>query len=211
MSTTLITNGTILTASERYDADVLIRDGVIAEIGRALDARADLVIDATGKLVMPGGIDVHTHIEMPYGDGFNGDDFYTGTVAAACGGTTTVVDYATQSLGGSLLQAYDEWRGRARDKAVIDYGFHMCVCDLNGDIRVADGAPVGRRRRDVVQAVHGLPRAPDAGRREHLQGHAVGEGLRRSHLHARGERGRHRRVDRPGSCARRRRRRAFTP
>lgn len=134
----LIANGTILTASERFEADVLIDGGIVTRIGRGLAADDASVIDATGKIVMPGGIDVHTHIEMPYGDGFNGDDFYTGTVAAAHGGTTTVVDYATQSLGGTLSQAYEEWRERAAGRAVIDYGFHMCVCDVSA------GDAVGR-------------------------------------------------------------------
>jgi dihydropyrimidinase len=145
---TLISNATVLTASQQYPADIRIDAGLVTAIGQALPRDLDTaVIDATGKLVMPGGIDVHTHLDMPYGDTSNGDDFFTGTVAAAHGGTTTIVDYATQSPGGSLRQALDEWRARADAKAVIDYGFHMCVCDM------ASGVPGEMARLTAEEGV----------------------------------------------------------
>src|SRR6185295_2706803 len=99
MSTTLVKNGTVITASDRYEADLFIDKGKVALIGQGLNLPADTVIEASGKLVMPGGIDVHTHLDMPFGGTTSADDFATGTVAAAHGGTTTVVDFAIQSFG----------------------------------------------------------------------------------------------------------------
>ena len=134
MSTILIKNGTVLTASDRYDADVYVEDGRVAAIGRALPMSAAEVIDATGRIVMPGGIDVHTHLDMPFGGTVSADDFHTGHVAAACGGTTSHIDFATQTPGRGLYHALDEWHAKAQGKAVIDYGFHMIVRDLNPDV-----------------------------------------------------------------------------
>ena len=134
MSTTLVKNGTIITASDRYDADVYVENGVIAVIGRNLPHGADTVVDASGLLVMPGGIDVHTHLDMPFGGTTSADDFLTGTRAAAHGGTTTVIDFAIQTPGQGLYQALDQWRAKAEGKAVIDYGFHMIVRDLNAEV-----------------------------------------------------------------------------
>lgn len=131
MPTTLIKNGTILTASDRYDADLYVREGRISAIGRGLPVPVDTVIDAMGRFVMPGGIDVHTHLDMPFGGTTSADDFFTGHVAAACGGTTSHIDFAIQTPGQGLSHALDEWRGKAEGKAVIDYGFHMIVRDLN--------------------------------------------------------------------------------
>jgi dihydropyrimidinase len=131
MSTTLVTNGTIVTASDRYEADVFIDGGTISLIGRGLSLPADTVVDASGKLVMPGGVDVHTHLDMPYGDTTTSDDFETGTRAAAHGGTTTIVDFATQGAGEGLFPALENWMRRAEGKAVVDYGFHMIVRELN--------------------------------------------------------------------------------
>lgn len=130
MPTALIRNGTILTASERYRADIYVEGGAITLIGRALSLPADTVIDAAGLLVMPGGIDAHTHLDMPAGDITSADDFESGTVAAAHGGTTTVIDFATQAPGQGLRPALDAWMGRAEGKAVIDFGFHMIVREL---------------------------------------------------------------------------------
>jgi len=127
MSTVLIRNGTILTDAGRAAADVCIEDGLIARIGRRLTVAADRVIDASGLLLIPGGIDAHTHLDMPAGDFTSTDDFETGTVAAAHGGTTTIIDFATPEPGESLRAALDAWMAKAESKAVIDYGFHMVV------------------------------------------------------------------------------------
>ncbi len=134
---TLITNGELVTATERYHADLLIDGEQIALIGQNLAAQvdADRTVDATGKLVLPGGIDVHTHLAMPFGGTVSSDDFYTGHRAAAFGGTTCHIDFALQSKGGSLKEAIDDWQeNRARGKAVIDYGFHVAITDLTDDV-----------------------------------------------------------------------------
>lgn len=127
---TLIRNGTIVTASDLFQADILVIGEQIAVIGRDLADQADLVIDAKDRYVLPGGIDAHTHFDMPFGGTVTADDFYTGTKAAACGGTTTVVDYAIQGPGQSLGGAVETWQGKARGKAVIDYGLHVAVTNL---------------------------------------------------------------------------------
>jgi len=124
---TLITNGTIVTAADTYKADVLVEDEKVAMIGKDLKAAGAKRIDATGKYVIPGGIDVHTHMELPFGGTFASDDFYTGTVAAAFGGTTSIVDFAVQGMGEPLETARDAWLGKARGKAAIDYGLHVIV------------------------------------------------------------------------------------
>ena len=121
MTTTLVKNGTVVTASDRYDADIYIDKGVITLIGQGLSMPADTVVDASGKLVMPGGIDVHTHLDMPLGDTVSADDFESGTIAAAHGGTTTLIDFAVQDPGQGLYPALDGWMQRAEGKAVIDY------------------------------------------------------------------------------------------
>jgi dihydropyrimidinase len=131
MPTTLVKNGTIVTASDRYEADVYIDKGVITLIGKSLPLGADTVIDAAGLLVMPGGIDVHTHLDMPFGGTCSADDFESGTIAAAHGGTTTLIDFAIQDFGQGLFPAYDAWMARAQGKAVIDYAFHMIVRELS--------------------------------------------------------------------------------
>ena len=130
MSTTLVQNGTIVTASDRYEADVYIDKGVITLIGQGLNLPADTVVDASGKLVMPGGIDVHTHLDMPFGGTTSADDFETGTIAAAHGGTTTLVDFAIQDFGEGLYPAFEGWMKNAEGKAAIDYAFHMIVREL---------------------------------------------------------------------------------
>ena len=109
MSTTLVRNGTIVTASDRYQADVYIDKGVVTLIGQGMTLPADTVIDASGKLVMPGGIDVHTHLDMPFGGTRSADDFESGTIAAAHGGTTTLIDFAIQDFGSGLHPALDAW------------------------------------------------------------------------------------------------------
>jgi dihydropyrimidinase len=131
METVLIRNGTIVTAAERYEADVYVDRGVISSIGPQSGRPADTVLDASGLLVLPGGIDAHTHLDMPLCDIASTDDFETGTIAAACGGTTTIIDFATQEAGQGLLPALDAWMARAEGKAVIDYAFHVAICEWN--------------------------------------------------------------------------------
>jgi dihydropyrimidinase len=134
---TLIKNGTIVTAVDQYTGDVLVEDEKIAVIGMSLDipaANVDKVIDAAGKYVLPGGIDVHTHMDMPFGGATSADDFETGTRAAAFGGTTTIVDFAIQYRGQTLHTAWETWAKKAEGKAVVDYGFHMIITELNDQV-----------------------------------------------------------------------------
>ena len=147
---TLITNGTIVTADGSYAADILIDGETIASIGHDLaggGATADETIDATGRYVIPGGIDVHTHMELPFGGTFAKDTFESGTRAAAFGGTTSIVDFAVQSRGASLREGLDAWHAKAEGNAVTDYGFHMIMSDVNDDTLaemdglVAEGVP----------------------------------------------------------------------
>jgi dihydropyrimidinase len=131
MATVLIRNGTVLADDRRAAADVFVENGVITRIGQGLPRSADAVLDATGLFVLPGGIDAHTHLDMPAGDITSTDDFETGTIAAAHGGTTTIIDFATPEPGGRLRAAVDIWRAKAEGKAVIDYGFHVVVRDAH--------------------------------------------------------------------------------
>ena len=130
---TLIRNGHIVTAVDSYNADILINGSTIDLIGKDLEKIAgalDKTIDATDKLVIPGGIDPHTHMDLPFGGTSSSDDFETGTKAAAFGGTTTIIDFAVQYRGQSLNEALDVWFAKAEGKAVVDYGFHMIVTDM---------------------------------------------------------------------------------
>ena len=127
---TLIKNGHIFTAVDSYVADVLVDDGKIRTIGIDLAADAEKTIDATGKYVIPGGIDPHTHLDFPFGGTRTSDDFRTGTIAAAAGGTTTIVDFAVQQRGHSLSEALEEWHQKADGRTAVDYGFHMIILDL---------------------------------------------------------------------------------
>ena len=127
---TLIRNGRIITAVDDYKADILIEDETISVIGAKLEMEADRVIDASGKLVIPGGIDPHTHMELPFGGTQASDDFRTGTMAAAHGGTTTIIDFAVQYKGQALLEAVDNWHQKAEGKTAIDYGFHLITTEL---------------------------------------------------------------------------------
>lgn len=138
----LIIGGRVVTASDDYVADVYIEGGTVAAVGRDLrpgagagaPARADTVIDAAGKYVLPGGVDPHTHLDMPSGDTATCDDFTSGTVAAAFGGTTTIVDFCQQRRGQPLLEALAGWHAKLEQaKPVVDVGFHMAVTDLSGD------------------------------------------------------------------------------
>ena len=135
MGTTLIKNGTVVTATETMKADVLL-DGpktvaIVATANVDLGLVADRTIDASGKLVLPGGIDVHTHMELPFGGTFAADTFETGSRAAAWGGTTTIVDFAVQTKGESAMDGFEKWMAKAEGECAIDYGFHMITGDVN--------------------------------------------------------------------------------
>jgi dihydropyrimidinase len=175
--TTLIKNGTIVTATDMYKADILVKNGVISEIGREISKIASEIIDAADKWVLPGAVDVHTHLDTLCDGMTTVDDFETGTAAAAAGGTTTVIDYAEQAPGVSLTRTIEEWRAKALTKAVIDYGFHIALSEINDtvlnqipamvDIGITsfkislDGA--GDRRIGNAELMEFLQRASSAG------------------------------------------------
>jgi len=127
---TLIKNGRIVTAEQDYFADIYIEKDKITTIGSNLKIEADNVYDAKGKYVIPGGVDVHTHLDMPFGGTTSCDDFETGTRAAAFGGTTSLIDFAIQSKGMKMREALDIWWKKAENKATIDFGLHMIITDL---------------------------------------------------------------------------------
>ncbi|MGW1714318.1 dihydropyrimidinase [Streptomyces sp. NPDC002156] len=137
-SRTVIRGGLVITASDEIHADVLIEDGRIAALATSGSATAEAwsaerTIDATGKYVIPGGVDAHTHMELPFGGTAASDTFETGTRAAAWGGTTTIIDFAVQSVGQSLRDGLDTWNAKADGNCAIDYAFHMIVSDVNQD------------------------------------------------------------------------------
>ena len=134
----IIRGGTVVTASSNHLADVLVDDERVAavttagsDLSRIFAESADTVLDATGRYVLPGGIDVHTHMEMPFGGTFASDTFETGTRAAIWGGTTSIVDFAIQARGGSLQGGLETWRRKAEGNCATDYGFHMILADVN--------------------------------------------------------------------------------
>lgn len=126
----IIKNGRIITAEQDYTADIFIENEQIILIGENLTNEADIVLDAKGKYVIPGGIDVHTHLDMPFGGTTSSDDFESGTKAAAFGGTTCIIDFAIQPKGSSMQEGLDIWMKKAVGKATIDYAFHMIITDL---------------------------------------------------------------------------------
>jgi dihydropyrimidinase len=143
-----IANGTVVTHESVSPAEVVVDGERIVAVGPPLDGEVDHVLDASGCYVLPGGIDPHTHLDLPVGNGVvSSDDFETGTIAAACGGTTTVIDFATQARGGTLSEAFETWKRKAGGRAAIDYGFHMIVADWNPSVAremdemVAAGVP----------------------------------------------------------------------
>src|SRR5436305_9891857 len=137
---TLITNGHIITATDDYTGDILIENEHIAAIGSPgtfAATQSDVVIDAQQRFIFPGAIDVHTHMELPLPTTVASDDFETGTIAAACGGTTTILDFANQQRGHTLAEALQVWHAKAESKAVIDYGFHTTINDIAAAPQVA--------------------------------------------------------------------------
>src|SRR3954447_11199609 len=124
---TLIKNGRIVTATDDYVGDVFIDGEKIQSVGQNLQVQADRTIDAKNRLVIPGAIDPHVHMELPFGGTVSSDDFKTGTIAAAFGGTTTIIDFAIQSKGMTMTQAHEAWLAKSEGKAAVDYGWHMAV------------------------------------------------------------------------------------
>ncbi|MET7795516.1 dihydropyrimidinase [Streptomyces decoyicus] len=152
VSRTVVRGGLVITAADEIHADVLVEDGRIAALAahgsRTADSwgeSADRILDATGRYVIPGGVDAHTHLDFPFGGTFSSDNFETGTRAAAWGGTTTIVDFAVQSRGKSLRAGLDTWHAKSDAQCAIDYAFHMILSDVNEhtlkemDLLVAEG------------------------------------------------------------------------
>lgn len=131
---TLFKNGTVINAGDTFLADVLVEGEKIALIGQKLPSQGHKVVDAKGKYLMPGGIDVHTHLDLPFGGTSSSDDFNTGHKAAAFGGTTTHIDFVIQSKGHSLHEGLETWHKKADHKAQIDYGFHVAITDLRDEV-----------------------------------------------------------------------------
>ena len=129
----LIKNGRVVTASEDYVADIFIDGETIQAIGKNLQNTADEVIDASGMLVFPGGIDPHVHLDMPFMGTYSSDNYETGTLAALHGGTTMVIDFVLQTQGKSLYDALHSWQSRSYGNCYGDYSFHMAVTDFNPD------------------------------------------------------------------------------
>jgi dihydropyrimidinase len=175
--TTLIKNGTIFTATDTYKADILVKNGVISEIGKEISKIASEIVDASEKWILPGGVDVHTHLDTQVDGMTTVDDFETGTAAAAAGGTTTVVDYAQQGPGSTLAQTLESWKAKAESRAIVDYGFHIALSEVNDGIlseipaMVAAGITsfkislegIGERRIGDAQLVEFLQRVASAG------------------------------------------------
>jgi len=130
MSRVLLAGGTIVTAAGSFPADVLIEDSRIVAMGMALDVPDAERVDVSGRQLLPGGVDVHTHLDAPFMGTITADDFESGTIAAAFGGTTTLVDFAMQGRGQKLGDTLLQWHGKAEGRALIDYGFHLAVTDL---------------------------------------------------------------------------------
>jgi len=130
----IVKNGTLVTAGQIFKADVGVKNGKIAVIGEDLNYEGAKVVDADGKLVMPGMIDVHVHMALPFGGTVSADDFFDGTVAGACGGVTAIIDFAIQAKGETLSETLKKRRAEADDKVVIDYGLHLAITDFRPDI-----------------------------------------------------------------------------
>ena len=127
---TLIKNGRIVTAVDDYRAEISIEDEQVSVIGKTLEMEADKIINASNKLVIPGGIDPHTHMELPFGGTESSGRFFYRNARGGVGGTTTIIDFAVQNKGESMLAGADKWHEKAQGKAVIDYGFHLITTDF---------------------------------------------------------------------------------
>src|SRR6187551_1223307 len=134
MSDMVFVGGTVVTADASFRADVAVEDEKIAAVGLDLPHDGAEVVDVSGALVMPGFIDGHTHLDMPFGGTVTADDWDTGTAAAVAGGTTTVVDFSLQDVGGTLAGAVEEWQRKAA-AARIDYGLHVAITNLTEEIK----------------------------------------------------------------------------
>ena len=175
----IIRGGTVVNASESVNADVLIDGEAIAGVGSFDGVDAEL-IDATGCYVLPGAIDNHTHLSMPFGGTWSSDDYDTGTQAAAAGGTTCIVDFALQMHPGGLRSSLEEWMGRAEGAAHVDYGFHMAITHADdGDDRRHGGDR--RRGRHELQGLPRLPERADGDRRSVPRGARACARPRRAH------------------------------
>ena len=142
----LIRNGTVVTAEKTFPSDILIEGEMIKEVRPGIPSSpSHTTLDATGMLLLPGGIDAHTHLDMPFGGTTSADDFETGTRAAAMGGTTTIVDFAIQGRGTKMRDALDTWWKKGEGKACIDYGLHMIVTDLPDAGILAGSVPKAER------------------------------------------------------------------
>ncbi|MEE6451642.1 dihydropyrimidinase [Gottfriedia acidiceleris] len=130
----IIRNGTIVTATDTYKADILIEEDKISAIGLNLNQTDSEVIDASGHYIFPGGVDPHTHLDMPFGGTVTKDDFETGTIAAAFGGTTTIIDFCLTNKGEPLQKAIETWHEKSKNKAVIDYSFHLMIGEINDEV-----------------------------------------------------------------------------
>ncbi|MFD4707083.1 dihydropyrimidinase [Gottfriedia sp. NPDC058432] len=130
----IIRNGTIVTATDTYKADILIEENKITAIGLNLDCTDVEMIDATDHYIFPGGVDPHTHLDMPFGGTVTKDDFESGTIAAAFGGTTTIIDFCLTNKGESLQKAIETWHEKSKNKAVIDYSFHLMIGEINDEV-----------------------------------------------------------------------------
>ncbi len=161
---TLIKNGRIITAEQDYTADIYIENEKVTTISSNLKIEADNVLDASGKYVIPGGIDAHTHLDMPFGGTVSCDDFENGTRAAAFGGTTSIVDFAIQTKGNKMREALDTWWAKAEGKATTDYGLHMIVTDLpDADIEdMSDMVKEGVTSFKLFMAYPGVLMSDDA-------------------------------------------------
>jgi len=199
---TIIANGRVVTATDTYASDVAISNGKITALGQNLPRdNATKIIDAAGKYVLPGGIDVHTHLDMPFGSTISADDFETGTRAAAFGGTTTLIDFAIQYKGQTLRTAFDTWMKKSISQSCrrLRVPLHHHRSTRRATRRNDRSHP---RRRHQLQALHGLPGRIHARRREHFQGIPRHRKKRRPGLHARRKWQRHRR-NRAASFSRR--------